>query len=123
MADTQAKLERLIIVAKLHEEIEQYEEMAKAMREVAELLHASELQDSEKKLKLSSEHRNHLSVAYKNVVGTKRSAWRIIANLEQKEEEGTLRKEIAQECKYKIADQLREKCQEVIDVSGVNCKG
>jgi len=115
MADTKAKLQRLIVVAKLHEEIEQYEEMAKAMREVAELLHTSDLPDNEKRL--SSEHRNHLSVAYKNVVGTKRSAWRIIANLEQKEDEGTLRKEIAQECKEKIANQLREKCREVIEVS------
>ena len=116
MADAKSKLQRLITVAKLHEEIEQYDEMAKAMREVAELLHASsDLTEDEKRL--SSEHRNHLSVAYKNVVGTKRSAWRIIANLEQKEEEGTLRREVAQECKEEIASQLREKCTEVIEAS------
>ena len=31
---------------------------------------------------LSNEERNLLSVAYKNVVGSKRSAWRVITSLE-----------------------------------------
>jgi len=118
MADTDAKVKRLITVAKLHEEVEQYEEMAKAMKEVAQLLHGSDLPTDKKAL--SSEHRNHLSVAYKNVVGPKRNAWRIMASLEQKEEEGTLKREIAQECKDKIASQLKTKCDEVIEVSYMN---
>ena len=33
---------------------------------------------------LSNEERNLLSVAYKNVVGTKRSSWRVISSIEQK---------------------------------------
>lgn len=35
---------------------------------------------------LSTEERNLLSVAYKNVIGARRASWRIISSLEQKEE-------------------------------------
>jgi 14-3-3 protein epsilon len=35
---------------------------------------------------LSIDERNLLSVAYKNVVGTRRASWRIISSIEQKEE-------------------------------------
>ncbi|KAK2117401.1 hypothetical protein P7K49_004287, partial [Saguinus oedipus] len=33
---------------------------------------------------LSNEDRNLLSVAYKNVVGARRSSWRVISSIEQK---------------------------------------
>ncbi len=35
---------------------------------------------------LTVDERNLLSVAYKNVVGTRRASWRIISSIEQKEE-------------------------------------
>ena len=35
---------------------------------------------------LTTEERNLLSVAYKNVIGAKRASWRILSGLEQKEE-------------------------------------
>ncbi|KPP76267.1 14-3-3 protein theta-like [Scleropages formosus] len=61
--------------AKLAEQAERYEDMAFCMKEVTE-------QGAE----LSNEERNLLSVAYKNVVGARRSAWRVIASIEQKTE-------------------------------------
>ena len=47
--------------------------MANAMKEVTKM-------NSD----LTSEERNLLSVAYKNIVGAKRSSWRVISSMEQK---------------------------------------
>lgn len=60
---------------------------------------------------VKAEHRNLLSVAYKNVVGSRRSAWRVLSSLEQKSEDS--RSELA---KYRkaIEDELRAICTEVI---------
>ena len=65
--------------------------------------------------KLSSEERNLLSVAYKNVVGARRSAWRVISSIEQKatDEKVTQTKEDRQE----IEKELNDVCKEVL-VSG-----
>ena len=38
-----------------------------------------------KKEPLTTEERNFLSVAYKNVIGTRRASWRITSSIEQKE--------------------------------------
>ncbi len=38
----------------------------------------------EAKSKLSTEERNLLSVAYKNVVGARRSAWRVVSSIDDK---------------------------------------
>lgn len=59
--------------AKLSEEAERYDDMAKSMRDVAKLGQP-----------LSNEERNLLSVAYKNVVGARRSSWRVVSSIEQK---------------------------------------
>ena len=65
--------------------------------------------------KLSSEERNLLSVAYKNVVGARRSAWRVISSIESKaaDEKLTQTKEYRQE----IEKELNDVCKEVL-VSG-----
>jgi len=59
--------------AKLAEQAERYDDMASAMKKVTE-------SNSE----LTNEERNLLSVAYKNVVGARRSSWRVISSIEQK---------------------------------------
>merc|ERR1711990_494955 len=63
-----------VYFAKLAEQAERYDEMADYMKAVGK---APE--------ELSVEERNLLSVAYKNAVGSRRAAWRIITSVEQKE--------------------------------------
>ena len=61
---------------------------------------------------LNTEERNLLSVAYKNVVGARRSAWRVISSLEQKssDEKQTQAKEYREE----IEKELNSVCEEVL---------
>jgi len=63
-----------VYFAKLAEQAERYDEMAEYMEKVGD---AGD--------ELSVEERNLLSVAYKNAVGSRRAAWRIITSVEQKE--------------------------------------
>merc|ERR1712110_265347 len=63
-----------VYFAKLAEQAERYDEMANHMETVGKLPD-----------EFSVEERNLLSVAYKNAVGSRRAAWRIITSVEQKE--------------------------------------
>merc|ERR1712060_171654 len=63
-----------VYFAKLAEQAERYDEMAFYMENVGKA-----------GAELSVEERNLLSVAYKNAVGSRRAAWRIITSVEQKE--------------------------------------
>jgi len=63
-----------VYFAKLAEQAERYDEMADYMEKVGKAPD-----------ELSVEERNLLSVAYKNAVGSRRAAWRIITSVEQKE--------------------------------------
>lgn len=62
---------------------------------------------------LSNEERNLLSVAYKNVVGTKRSSWRVISSIEQKSGDDEKQK-MAKEYREKIEAELNTICKEVL---------
>lgn len=62
---------------------------------------------------LSNEERNLLSVAYKNVVGTKRSSWRVISSIEQKSGDDEKQK-MAKEYREKIEGELNVICKEVL---------
>ena len=67
---------------------------------------------------LTVEERNLLSVAYKNVVGTRRASWRIISSIEQKEESKGSDKHVETIRSYrnKIEAELERVCQDVLDV-------
>jgi len=67
---------------------------------------------------LSVDERNLLSVAYKNVVGTRRASWRIISSIEQKEESKGSDKHVStiRDYRQKIETELEKVCQDVLDV-------
>jgi len=88
--------------AKLSEQAERYDDMAEYMRKV-----------TESGLELVNEERNLLSVAYKNVVGARRSSWRIISSIEQKCEKGEKKAVIANEYREKVEKELQEICEVV----------
>ncbi|XP_066532633.1 tyrosine 3-monooxygenase/tryptophan 5-monooxygenase activation protein, theta polypeptide a [Hoplias malabaricus] len=97
----------LIQKAKLAEQAERYDDMACAMKAVTE-------QGAE----LTNEERNLLSVAYKNVVGARRSAWRVISSIEQKTDEGDKKLQMAKEYREKVECELREICNDVLGLLG-----
>ncbi|KAK6490084.1 14-3-3 protein theta [Huso huso] len=93
----------LIQKAKLAEQAERYDDMAASMKAVTE-------QGAE----LSNEERNLLSVAYKNVVGARRSAWRVISSIEQKTEVTDKKLQMVKEYREKVEAELREICNDVL---------
>lgn len=64
------------------------------------------------------DERNLLSVAYKNVVGTRRASWRIISSIEQKEESKGSDKHVGiiREYRQKIELELEKVCEDVLKV-------
>ena len=63
---------------------------------------------------LSEEERNLLSVAYKNVVGGRRSSWRVISSIEQKTTDNEEKTKLAKEYRETIEEELNKICNEVL---------
>merc|ERR1712038_1703453 len=95
--------DELVQKAKLAEQAERYDDMANSMKAVTET-----------GIELSNEERNLLSVAYKNVVGARRSSWRVISSIEQKTEGSELKQQMAKEYREKVEKELREICNDVL---------
>jgi len=89
--------------AKLAEHAERYDDMAASMKNV-----------TERGEELSSEERNLLSVAYKNVVGARRSSWRIISSIEQRTDSSDHKQSMVKEYREKIEKELEDICQDVL---------
>lgn len=100
---SEEKKEELVQKAKLAEQAERYDDMAEAMKTVTELGQ-----------ELSNEERNLLSVAYKNVVGARRSSWRVISSIEQKTEGSEPKQAMARDYRDKVERELRDICKEVL---------
>jgi 14-3-3 protein epsilon len=102
-----ADREDSIYTARLAEQAERYDEMAEAMKKVAQM-----------EQELSVEERNLLSVAYKNVVGSRRASLRIITSIEQKEESRGKLDHLnrAREYKKKVEIELTEICNDILQV-------
>jgi len=97
--------EELVQRAKLAEQAERYDDMAASMKAV-----------TESNDELSNEERNLLSVAYKNVVGARRSSWRVISSIEQKSEGSEKKKLLAKEYRQKVEKELQDICNDVLNL-------
>merc|ERR1712051_1042215 len=94
-----------VYFAKLAEQAERYDEMADYMEKVGGSPD-----------ELSVEERNLLSVAYKNAVGSRRAAWRIITSVEQKEKSKGNADNAKWAKKYckKVEEELQKICHTIL---------
>jgi len=104
MADTRSKA---VYFAKLAEQAERYDEMADYMEAVGKVGE-----------ELTVEERNLLSVAYKNAVGSRRAAWRIITSVEQKEASkgNSANAAFAKEYCCEVENELQKICDTILDL-------
>lgn len=93
----------LVEKAKICQDSERWDDMAKLMK--ALVTSVTELQ---------SEERNMLSLAYKNVVGAKRSSWRVISSIEKGLEGNQRKKQLCKDYRIKIEHELTEWCTELL---------
>ncbi|XP_078429224.1 general regulatory factor 9 [Wolffia australiana] len=103
----QKERDGFVYIAKLAEQAERYEEMVESMKKVAKL-----------DVELTVEERNLLSVGYKNVIGARRAAWRILCSIEQKEEskgnEQNARR--IKDYRHKVESELSAICTDIMRV-------
>ena len=81
--------------------------MAQSMKKVAEM-----------DVDFNPEERNLFSVAYKNIIGTRRAAWRIVSAIEQKEEARQDQGKVAMIKAYResIEKELTTICNEIFEL-------
>jgi len=93
----------LVFMARTAETAERYEDMCKIMRE---LVLSSQQEE------LSVEERNLLSVAYKNVIGSRRAAWR---TLNAGVDEGKF-DDLVVSYRHQVETELSDVCLDVLDL-------
>lgn len=100
--------EQYVFLAKLAEQAERYEEMVQFMQKL--VLGATPASE------LTVEERNLLSVAYKNVIGSLRAAWRIVSSIEQKEESRKNEEHavLVKDYRSKVEAELCEVCASIL---------
>eukprot|EP00403_Amphidinium_massartii_P027302 CAMPEP_0178398776 /NCGR_PEP_ID=MMETSP0689_2-20121128/14944_1 /TAXON_ID=160604 /ORGANISM="Amphidinium massartii, Strain CS-259" /LENGTH=241 /DNA_ID=CAMNT_0020019543 /DNA_START=98 /DNA_END=823 /DNA_ORIENTATION=+ len=103
--------EKEVYFAKLAEQAERYDEMAEHMEKVGNIQE-----------ELTVEERNLLSVAYKNAVGSRRAAWRIITSVEQKEKTkgNEEQSKYAREYCSKVEEELQKICNAILGLLSDN---
>merc|ERR1711953_334645 len=96
------------------EQAERYDEMANHMENVGKVPQ-----------ELTVEERNLLSVAYKNAVGSRRAAWRIITSVEQKEKSkgNDEQAKWAKEYCKKVETELQKICDTILGLLDGNLIG
>jgi len=97
--------EDLLNAARIAEAAERYTDMCKFLSKLVDI-------KCEQKKKLEVDERNLLSVAYKNVVGTKRQSWRMLTQGNFQE----LPKDLLDSYRVIVEKELDEICTEVINL-------
>lgn len=95
--------EKIFNKAKMADQAERYEDMKNLLTEYVKT----------RTKPITNDERNLLSVAFKNCAGTKRSAWRIISQIEQKDKTMS---ELAKEYRVQIEKELLTICQEILNL-------
>lgn len=99
-----------ITYAKIAEQAEKYDEMLKAMTAVARMSG-----------ELSVEERNLLSVAYKNVVGARRSSWRYLNSIDPKDKDEKSPSTISHTLLQQVVEkELEDICNNILDLLDKN---
>jgi len=93
----------LVYRAKLAEQAERFDEMVADMKEVAK-----------NPQELTVEERNLLSVAYKNVIGSRRASWRVVTSIEQKGDSDKMT--LIKDFKDKIENELLDICNDILSI-------
>ncbi|KAI9297983.1 protein BMH2 [Neoconidiobolus thromboides FSU 785] len=103
----ESKRSENVYLAKLAEQAERYDEMVESMKAVAG-----------EKQELTVEERNLLSVAYKNVIGTRRASWRIVSSIESREDSKGNAENVTRIVEYrkKIENELSDICNDILKV-------
>lgn len=108
---SQEKTKELLTLARMSEQAERYEEMCLVMGKIVKM-------KSQTKEALEVEERNMLSVAYKNVVGARRAAWRSIKSEaddpSQGDEDPVLMAQARTDYQAVVETELHSKCMEVL---------
>lgn len=106
-----ATLEDMFKLARVTESSERYEDMCIVMGKIVV-----------QKKELTVEERNMLSVAYKNVVGQRRAAWRAIKEEAEKdaEDKAATSKEAKKHYRKVVEAELHAKCSEILDLLSKN---
>lgn len=94
-------------LAQAAEASERYEDMVKIMAALVD----GKLKDKEE---LSSDQRNLLSVAYKNVVGAKRSSWRMLNDPNEISSNDNYDDDLTKSYKAEVERELKEVCLDVL---------
>ena len=98
--------EEHLYMAKITEQTERFEDMLDAMNKVVSA-----------NAELTVEERNLLSVAYKNTIGSRRTAWRALSSIEKKEEsKGSKNIGLLKGYKGKIEGELNNYCNEILNL-------
>jgi hypothetical protein len=93
-------------MAKTAEVAERFDDMARLMKDLV-------MWTNSQSTDLNVEERNLLSVAYKNVIGGRRSSWRAI---HEQEDPNPRFQQYVEALRNKVAEEIEEICSEVLDL-------